>query len=249
MMRSVRHACRPVEEERPRRIDATPTVDHRDRFVGHVGAQVIVALVGYGDGRMASQQRRREIVGIRRDEAVEPLEALARRPLVEGAGGCHVGRRHVIPLADRESRVAAGFQVVGQRTRRSGDVPGIAANGKGGNRVRADVDAVRIAPGQEGRAGGGADRRGVVVGVAQAHARHAIDVRSGHEAAEAGNLRIADIVHHPDQHVGALLLPLAWLRCLHRRGARRRLGGLCEGRAACDQGACQRRCRNTLNDP
>ena len=69
----------------------------------------------------------------------------------------------------------------------------------------AETGRVMIASGDQGRAGGRAQRRGMEVGVAQARLGDAVQGRRGDDAAEGAGDAVARVVGHDQQHVGGAL--------------------------------------------
>ena len=165
----------------------------------------MVAL-GLGGGRVdergALDQRRAELAGLAAEEAVEPVEALAGRPVVEGAGRGLLPRRRLVPLAER----AGGVAVVGQRLRERARGPGAQAvvpGGVGGElRDVAHPDGVVVAAGHQRGPGRRAHRGGVEPGVAQPAVGERLRGRHRARPAERGRRPEAHVVEQHQQHVG-----------------------------------------------
>ncbi len=230
-------AGRPVHEERPRRRLDPALADHRNRLIGHVAVEVVVRLPGGAHRRLIADQGGVPVIDVGGEEAVEPVEPLPGRPLVIGSGRSHVFGDEMVPLAKRISRIALRVEIVGKCTGRSGDFAVVARKGPRHRRVAADADAVRHAPGEERGPRRRADRGGMVVGVTQAPGRDPVDIGRLHQTAIAGELGETDVVQHPDEDIGALLL-------LGSRGggSRWRCGGFLRGnRRASWRDACEHR--------
>ena len=157
LRRMVRRVCcagRPVHEEWPGRVARAARLDHRDRLISEVGAQVVVGLSWLAHGCEIANEGRAPIVGIGREEAVEAIEALACRPVVERARRRSLGGRKVIPLAECKGRIARLMEIGGDRPRRRRDVGVVARKRPRGRGMSANMNTVRHPPGQEGRARG-----------------------------------------------------------------------------------------------
>ena len=89
--------------------------DPVDRLVGHVGREVIVRRARLLDARHAVEDRRRPLVRLAADEAVELVEARAGRPAVVRAGDGHFPRRRLVILAEGGGAVAVLAEDLGQR--------------------------------------------------------------------------------------------------------------------------------------
>ena len=87
VVRSVRRPRREVDEERLVRCQRLLLIDVVDGPIGEVGHQVVVGIIGCLYEAHAVDERRRPLVGLTADEAVELLETAERRPVIEGSRG------------------------------------------------------------------------------------------------------------------------------------------------------------------
>ncbi len=199
------------EEGLVRRVDLR-ILDELDGLVGQVDAQVVALLrrLGLLDLVVVVGQLRIPLVGFAAQEAVETLEAAPERPAVVGPGRCRVFGRRQVPLPDAEGVVALLQQHLAEHAPVEGQDAVVAGVAGGGLGDRGQADRVVVAPGQDAAARRRAQRRGVHVGVAQAVSRQAVQHGRLDQPAEARQLPVADVVQHPDEHVGRAL-----------RGARR----------------------------
>ena len=120
VVRRVRRARREVDEEGLVRHQRLLLLDPVDRLVGHVLGEV-VALLGrlrLLDRNRVAVDRGRVLVRLAADEAVEVLEARARRPGVERPQRARLPDRHLVALAELGRRVAV--QLHGLRERSAG---------------------------------------------------------------------------------------------------------------------------------
>ena len=100
-MRRVRSARNVIDEERlvGRRSVEIPHV--RDRFIRHVGGEVVAGLADPRiDLGVIAEQVRRPLVGLGAHEAVEIVESHPRWPLIEGAGHAVLEAGCVVILAE-----------------------------------------------------------------------------------------------------------------------------------------------------
>src|SRR5215212_10370818 len=123
VVRRMRGSRRVVHEERLLGHERLLLTYPVDRAVGHVLGEV-VAFLGrpvWLYGHRVLVDRRRVLVGLPTEEAVEMLEpASAARPSVEGAHRASLPDRHLVALAELRRRVAVQLQSLGQRSRRIG---------------------------------------------------------------------------------------------------------------------------------
>ena len=85
-----------------------------NRLVGHVRGEVVVLHLRRRHARHAVVDQRIPLVRLASDEAVELVEALVRRPAVEGAGDARFPRRGLVPLAEGAGAVAVQPKHLGQ---------------------------------------------------------------------------------------------------------------------------------------
>ena len=223
MVRRVAGAGGVVQEERLIGRGDVGVLDELDGLVGQVGAQVIafLRLLGLLDGVVVVGQLREPLIGFAAQEAVVALEAAAQRPAVIGAGGGGVLGRRQVPLADAEGVVAFLQQHLADHAPVEGQDAVVAGVAGGGLGDRRQPERVVVAPGQDAAARGRAQRGGVHVAVAQAVGGQAVQHRRLDQPAEAGQLPVADIVQHEEEHVGRALRRARRLR----PGRRGLLGG------------------------
>src|SRR5262245_51007158 len=127
-MRRMGSPGREINEEWPGRGDRLLSAHPVDAVVGDVPRQV-VALLGlarYWYGARAPVQAGKELVGFAADEAVEVVEAPARRPVVEGPrlAGLVVG--DVVVFAPPAGGVTVLVQKLGDRRAALRDDPVVA---------------------------------------------------------------------------------------------------------------------------
>ena len=204
VVRRVRGARREVGEERLVRHQRLLLADPVDRAVGHVLREVVALLRGAVrlDRDRAVVQRRRVLVGLAADEAVEVLEAAAAAgPGVERPQRARLPDRHLVALAELRGRVAVQLERLRQRRR------GVRANRVVPRRGRRDLgdsahaDRVVVASRQQRLAGRRAQRGRVEAVVLQPVRGQAL--RHGRRAGPAERARRAeaDVVEQHDQHV------------------------------------------------
>ena len=152
-----------------------------------------------------AHQRRLVLRSLAGQEAVEVLEAVAGRPIVERplAGDLLLGR--VVPLAPGPGVVAVVLEHFGDRRRGLRDDAAEAVEVVGDRRDLAVADKRVVAPGQQRGAGGRAHRRGVKTVVGNAHLRDAIERRRVDLAAVGRRRGRPHVVHQDDQDVRCAL--------------------------------------------
>ena len=204
MVRGVRRARRVVDEERLVRHQRLLLADPVDRVVGHVLGEV-VALIRRPvrlDRHGAVVERRRVLVRLAAEEAVEVLEAAAPgRPRVEGPHRARLPDGHLVALAELRGRVAVQLQRLGQRRRRLR--PDRVVSGRGGGDLRdpAHADGVVIATGEQGLPRRRAERRRVEAVVPEPVRREPLEIRRLARPAEGARRPEAGVVEQHDQHV------------------------------------------------
>ena len=219
VVRSVPGTRGVVEEERlVRRIDVC-VLDELDGLVGQVDAQVVALRrrLGLLDLMVVVGQFRIPLVGLAAHETVVALETAAERPAVVGPGRRHVLGGRQVPFAHAEGVVALRRQHLTEHALVEGQDAVVAGVAGGGLGDRGQPDGVVIAPGEDAAARRRAERRGVHVGVAQAVGGQAVDDGRLHQPAEAGQLPVAYVVQHEEEHVGRALRRARWLRPSRRR--------------------------------
>ena len=128
---------------------------------------MIVRIVRQFDLGDAIIQVRRPLVRFAADKTVELVEALVRRPAVEGAGDAGLPRGGLVPLAERRGAVAVQAQHFRHRGRRVGDLAGGAREAGRHLGDESHVHGVMVAAGLERGARRRAQCRGMEVVVAQ----------------------------------------------------------------------------------
>ena len=176
------------------------------------------------------EQARLVLRSLARHEAIEIVEAVARRPTIERPHRGRFGRRRVVPFAERRGLVAVVAQHLRDRRRALRDDAGVAVEIERALRDRARADMLMIAPGQQRRAGWRADRGRVESVEGDALIGEARQRRRVHLAAERVGEAEADVVEQHDQdvrRVGGKVVRLRapdMLRFLQRRPRRARGG-------------------------
>jgi hypothetical protein len=224
VVRRVDGAGREVDECRFFGRQRLLVLDPGARLLRHVGHEVVVRVVRQLDHGRAVIQKRRPLVGLAADEAVELVEALARRPTVERAGDARLPDRRLMPFAEGRGGIAVQAQHLGQRCGRAGNLASVAGHAGGHLGDVAHVHLVMVAPGVERRARRRTQRRGVEVVVAQALLGEAIERRHRDRPAEAARHAEAHVVDQHDHHVGRALRRLDLEARRHRHVTRVKLG-------------------------
>ncbi|MNQ98269.1 hypothetical protein D3C85_1139530 [compost metagenome] len=170
-------------------------------------------------------------------ETVEVLEPVARRPGIERAGCSGVEGRGVVPFAEGGGAVAILLEHLGHGRRTLGDFSGIAVPVGGQFGDHAVADAVVVAPGQQGGAGGGADGGCVEGVIAHTAVGHSAQGRGMDGTANGVGLRESGIVEHDHQDVRCIGRQVGLLLALLMPGLlQRRLG--VAGRGCRREGQC-----------
>ena len=152
-----------------------------------------------------ARQGRFVLRGLAGEEAVEVLEAIAGRPIVERPLGGDLIFRRVVPLAPGAGVVAVVLQHFGDRRRRLRDDPAESVEVVGDRRDLAVADKGVIAPGQQRSPRGRAHGGGVETVEGDAHLRHAIERRRVDLAAVGRGRARPHVVHQDDQDVRSAL--------------------------------------------
>ena len=205
----VHGAEREVEEERPIRSHGHEVADPTRALVDEVFADVIADVATGGravwrvDVVVVVGELGVELIGLTLEETVEAVEALLQRPVVMRAGGgCFLHRREV-PLAGGIRGVAVAAQQFGDGGCPRGDAAAHVRVAGVPIRDATHADRVVVAARQQASPRGGAQRRGVEAGVAQAAGGEAVDVRGLQRAAVAVEVRETGVVEDDHHHVGA----------------------------------------------
>ena len=204
VVRRVRRTGREVGEERLVGHERLLLVHPGDRLVGHV-AHEVVALLGRAirlDRRRPLVERRVVLVRLAADEAVEVLEAAARRPVVERPHRARLPDRHLVALAELRGRVPVELEDLRQRRARVRAHRVVARRGRRDLRDPAHADRVVVATAQQRRAGRGAQGRRVEAVELQPAGRETL--RVGRRARSAERARRAEprVVDEHDEDVG-----------------------------------------------
>ncbi len=172
-----------------------------DRLIGEILGQVVARAFRRGDEGLVLHERRRELVNLRRQEAVEMIEALTQRPAVVGTGGRAFPLRCEMPLAEGCGAVTVLPQDLGERRRALRQHAVVAR--VGGRRIehRTDTHGVRIAASQQRGTGRRADRAGMEAVVAQALVGEPLEGRCLDRAAKGAGGGKADVIEQHDHHI------------------------------------------------
>jgi hypothetical protein len=174
-----------------------------DRLVRHVLHEVVALFRRFLglDRNRSFVDRRVVLVGLAADEAVEVLEAAARRPGVEGPHRARLPDRHLVALAELGGRVAVQLQ----RLRERGAVLGpdrVVAGCRGRDLGdAAHADGVVVPSGEQRLTRGRAERGRMEAVVLEAVRRKSFGVGCRDRPAEGARGSKADVVDQDDQHV------------------------------------------------
>ena len=209
---------RVVHEEGPVGHERALLADPGDGLVGHVLGEVVALL---GRGRRLERggplvDGGEVLVGLTPDEAVEVLEATARRPLGERPHRARLPDRDLVALAELRGGVPVHPQGVGQWCRGVGPNRAVPGGGRGQLGDGAHAHGVVVPAGQQGLTGGRTERGRVEPGVPQAARGQAVGGGRVDEATEGGGRAETDIVEEHDEHVGC---PLGGVQRLDGREA------------------------------
>ena len=178
-------------------------LDPGPRLVRHVGHEVVVRILRQFDLGNPVEQERGPLVRLTADEAVEFVEALMRRPAVEGAGDADFPGGGLVPLAEGPRTVAVQAQHFRQRSRRVGDLTRVTRERGGHLGDEAHVDRVMVAAGFQGGPGGRTQGGGMEIVVAQSVLRQAVEGRGTDRTAEGTRDAEPQVVDQDDHHVGS----------------------------------------------
>ena len=227
-MRRVRRAGRVVDEERLVRHQRLLLLDPVDRLVGHVLGEVVALLrrLGLLDRDRVAVDRGRVLVRLAADEAVEVLEARARRPRAERPHRARLPDGHLVALAELRGRVAVQLQRLGERRARVRADRVVAGRRRRDLGDPAHADRVVVPSGQQRLARRRAERRRVEAVVLEAVGGEPLGGRRVDRAAEGARRGEADVVDQHDQDVRrALGRPQRLDRREGRRGVLRVVRG------------------------
>ncbi len=194
-----------VDEERlvrgERLLEAHPV----DRLGRHVVHEVVVRIVRRLDAVLVAVDRRRPLVRLTAEEAVEFVEPLTVRPAVEGTGRADLPDRGLVPLA-----IGCGaVSVEAQHLADAGDIVGEHAGRAGeGGRHLGDlglVGRVMVAAGLERLTRRRAEGGRVELVVHQPLAGELVEVRCVDHTAEGAGSAEADVVEQDDDDVRCIL--------------------------------------------
>ncbi len=129
VVRGMRGARSPVDKERLIGVDRLLRLDPIDRLVGHVLGEVIRGVTRHLHPREPVEDLGEPLIGLPADEAVELLEALHRRPVLERSQRARLPHRHLVALAELGGGVAVVAQRLGQGRLRVWDHRGVAWRG------------------------------------------------------------------------------------------------------------------------
>ena len=208
-----------------------------NRLIRHGGDQVepLFRFRGINLGGVAEQVAGRPLAGVAPHEAVEVFKSHAGGPLVEGPHHADLETRRIVVLAEPGCAVAVILQDSPHRRLVFGDDRVVARKPGGLFRNHAEADRMVVAPSDQRRTRGRAERGRMHVGIAQTHFRNAVQRRGGNDPAKGRWCAIAHVIGENQQHVrrafgrGDARLPE---RCRLQRIARDRAT---EGHTRCRQ--------------
>src|SRR5206468_2774218 len=174
-----------------------------DRLVRHVYREVVVEAVRLLHAYRSIEDRRRPLVGLAADEAVELVEPRMGRPAIVGARDRDFPGWRLVVLAEGSRAVPVESQHLRERRDALRPDAGIAGERGGQLHDGARVVDVVIAAGQERRARRGAKRRRVEIVETQAAGRQLVQSRHLDRAAEGARLAEADVVQRTTTTFGA----------------------------------------------
>ena len=169
---------------------------------GQVLGQVIAFVVGRLHGVEIFIEPGLVLRGLAGQKAVKIVEAVPGGPTVEGSHGGGLVRGGVVPFAEGRGLVAVIVQDLGDGGGGLGDGAGVAVPVHGAFGDGAGTDPLVIAPGQQRRPGGRADRGGVEGVVADAFVTQPGEGRGVNFAAKGPGLAEAHVVQQDDEDVG-----------------------------------------------
>ena len=194
VMGGVERARREVHEKRLVRCQRVLRLHPGDRLVRHVHREVVVEAVRLLHAYRSIEDRRRPLVGLAADEAVELVEPRMGRPAIVGARDRDFPGWRLVVLAEGSRAVPVESQHLRERRDALRPDAGIAGERGGQLHDGARVVDVGIAAGQERRARRGAKRRRVEIVETQAAGRQLVQSRHLDRAAEGARLAEADVV-------------------------------------------------------
>ena len=220
LVRRVARAGTEVCEEGLVGIDVAQITDERDRMVDEILGEVVA--VGNGPGRVDEvvvvHEGGRVLVRLAGEEAVEPFESASQRPAVPWCREVALVVGREVPLPDGPGRVAVRDEDLREERIGVGDARVVAGEARREIRDAAHAVGVVVAPGHQARPGGRAERGRVEVAIAEPAGRERVEGRRVEIAAEAAELREADVVEDDQQDIGRIG------GCAHRfRPPRRRI--------------------------
>ena len=219
-MGRVRRAGREIGKVRAVGSDGFLLANPRDAFVGKVDRELItlVGALGRVHGRRVADQRRVELIRLTADEAVEVIEALIRRPVVERTRRARLIVGNVVILSEPRARVAVLLEQFRDGCASFRDDATVAGEAGGHLLDDAGRDRVMVASRQHRSARRRAQCRGVKLVVEQTVLGQFLSRRHTHEAAVRTWPAEADVVEQHEQNIRRAL----W-RGLGRRKVGRRI--------------------------
>ena len=204
VVRRMRGARRVVHEERLVGRERLLLPQPVDRSVTEILVQRVTffgRLRGIDRGG-AFEQPRVVLVRLAADEAVEVLEARARRPAVERTDRAVLPHRHLVALAELRGGVAVQLEDLGQRRLVPGAQAAVARRRRRHLGDGAHADRVVVAAAEQRRPRRRAQRRRVEARVLEAAVREPLGRRRVARPAERARGAEADVVNQEDEHVG-----------------------------------------------
>ena len=202
VMRRMRGARRVIGEERLVRRHGVLHAQPVDRLVRHVAIEIVVGIVMRRlDRPRVLDERRRPLIAVAADEAVEIFEAEADRPQVERTGLARLPVGHVVVLAEPRRVVAVELENIAEtalRLRHQRVVAGIPHP-----RLHDDAGggAVVIASGEQRRPRRRAQRRGMEIVEPEAGIGDPLHGRRRNRPAEGAGGAEADVVGQDQEDI------------------------------------------------
>ena len=204
LVRRVGCARRKVDEEglvRRQGLDRSHPVD---RLVGHIGREVVVRVLRHLYLCHPVINGRRPLVRLPAHEAVELIEAVARRPAIRRSGRADLPGGGFVILAEMRRRVAVVPQHHGKRRHALGTLPGVSRKRRRGLHDGSRVVRVVIAPRQEGCPRRRAQCRRVELVVLEAALRQTFRRRHVDRPPEGAGLSEPHVVDQDNENVWGL---------------------------------------------
>ncbi len=205
------------------------------RVVGKVAIQDVIRIARWRlDERRTFDQSRCKLVRVGVDESIKVLKAETGRPMIEWADLRTLfpfGRQ--MTLAEHSGAVAVFLQYFSNSGCRFGKHALIAVEcARNGGCRTSELNGMWVSAGQQGRARGRADRRGVEIIKLQPILRKRVEGGSGYRTTESAGRSKTHVVRHDHENIWGtvgcfrLLRPDRWWKRAERRKYRRYLNRL-----------------------